>query len=1227
MSDFRELDFVSLKQHKASTLVELLQRRASEHTSQSVYTFLADGSTGQLDLTFKELDMAARGLASALQDLNMRGERALLLYAPGLDFIVGFFGCLYAGVIAVPVYPPNPSQPARTIKRLQAIVADAGARVALTTSAILKKVEKLAEHAPELKLLHWLASDTIVNEKQLSGNWRDPEVTSQNLAFLQYTSGSTGAPKGVMITHQNLLHNAEMVYQAFSHNPTDKYVSWLPTFHDMGLMAGVLQPLYGGFPVFLMSPVSFLQNPFKWLQAISDYKATTSGGPNFAYDLCLRKISAEQRATLDLSSWTVAFNGAEPVRKETLERFAKMFEPCGFRKEALYPCYGLAEATLIVSGGLKTVGPITKDVETQALESHRVVEASQVGVEARSLVSCGSALIDEEIAIVHPSSLTRCLSHEVGEIWVRSSSVGLGYWNREAETTQTFKAYVADTREGPFLRTGDLGFLQNGELFIAGRHKDLIIIRGFNHYPQDIELTVERSHPALRAGCGAAFTVDVDGEERLVVAQEIDLSRHPDLEEVFAGMRQSVSENHELQISAIALLKPGSIPKTSSGKIQRRACRSGFIKGELEEIERNTLKDEAAEEELEESFIRRALLSAEMSKRQPLMEAYLLEQISPILKVKVARLRSNQSLASFGLDSLMAVELKNRIEVDLKLTVPLTAFLQESGVAQLANTLLEQLNEPVVFSSSSPLPVAMERPFGDQPLSYVQQSIWFLHQLAPELAAYNVTFAARIRSEVDIPTLRRALQILVDRHPSLRTKFLTRDADPVQQVQEQTEIDFEERDASALSMDELNEVVAKEAHVPFDIEHGPVFRARLFTCSRSEHVLLLVAHHIVIDGWSFWVLLDELREVYTAEKNQITPSLAALKFQYSDYVRWQSEMLAGPEGERLWNYWQTELSGDLPVLNLPTFRARPRTQTFHGASHAFNLGEDLTQRLKVMAKAEGATLYTALVAAFLVLLHRYSGQEEILIGSPATGRTHAEFEGIIGCFFSAVVLRANLSNDPPFNEFLQQVRATVLRALEHQDYPSHLLAQRLQSKRQAGQGQLFQTSFILQQPRRPAAQSTFEPNSETVSKAGDLALGFFPVQRRSARSELELELVETDCSLQAWWHYNTDIFEGEIITRMARHFQQLLEGIIASPRQRLSELPLLAEAEREELLVQWSGTHVDYSGNLTVHKLFEERAAKTPSKVAAVSSESISNFEELNKQANSLANLITELRR
>ncbi|HEX8474389.1 MAG TPA: condensation domain-containing protein [Pyrinomonadaceae bacterium] len=1232
MSESSKLAFVHEEENKASTLVELLRRRASEQPARSGYTYLADGDSEELALTYSELDARAKTIAATLQKLNMKGERALLLYPPGLDFIVGFFGCLYAGVIAVPAYPPDPNQLARNLKRLQAIINDAQAKVAITTGGILRKVEKLLEHAPALKALHWLASDTIASESDAGSEWLNPDVTDESIAFLQYTSGSTGAPKGVMLTHGNLLHNAKMVYHAFSHTATDKYISWLPTFHDMGLMAGVLQPLYGGFPVVLMSPISFLQNPFKWLQAITRYRGTTSGGPNFAYDLCLRKINAEQRATLDLSSWTVAFNGAEPVRQETLERFAATFASCGFRKEALFPCYGLAEATLIVSGGIKTIQPIVKRASVEALENHRIMEADESDAETRPLVSSGRALVDEEIAIVHPKTLKRCQPHEVGEIWVASPSVGKGYWNRPAETEQTFGAYITDTNEGPFLRTGDLGFLQDGELFVTGRHKDLIIIRGHNHYPQDIELTMEQSHPALRKGCGAAFTVDVDGEERLVVVQEIDARRQPDVDEVYDAIRASVSENHELQVYAIALLKPGSVPKTSSGKIQRRACRAGFLKGELEEIERSTLDDEAdAPEETEESFIRRALLSSEAGKRQPLMEAYLLEQIAPVLKTTPARLRSNRPLTSFGLDSLAAVELKNRIDVDLKLSVPLTTLLDEGGVAQLAKTLLEQLNEPSASDTSTllppPPPVTSQKATAEETLSFVQESIWFLHQLAPESAAYNVAFAARIRARVDAALLRRALQALVNRHPSLRTKFLTREGEPVQLVQEGAEVDFEETDASAFDASELNERTNAEAHVPFDLERGEVFRARLFKCSDNDYVLLLTAHHIAIDGWSFWVLLDDLRELYASEKNHTTPALPSLPFAYTDYTRWQRDVLAGAQGERLWNYWQKELSGELPVLKLPTFRARPRVQTFSGTSHAFALDSELTRRLQSLAKAESTTLYTVLVAAFQVLLHRYTGQEDILIGSPASGRSRAEFENIVGCFFNAVVLRANLSGDPPFNKFLRQVRGTVLGALAHQDYPSHLLARRLQPNREPGQGQLFQVSFILQQPHRPAAAQTFAGNPAHESDASELRFEFFPLQRRSARSELELELIEADGGFNAWLHFNTDLFESELIARMAAHFQMLLDSVAADAGQRISRLSLLTHGEREQLLSEWSTTHADYSRNVTAHELFEEQAAKTPKKVASVAQDGALTFEEINEEANKLANLLTEIQR
>jgi acyl-CoA synthetase (AMP-forming)/AMP-acid ligase II len=364
-----------------------------------------------------------------------------------------------------------------------------------------------------------------------------------------------------------------------------------------------------GVPCVLMPPVAFLQRPVRWLQAISRYRATISVAPNFAYDLCVRKITPAQRATLDLRSWEMAFNGAEPIRAATLERFAATFAPCGFRREAFYPCYGLAEATLIVSGGEKADIPVVQTVQQAALERHQVVPATAKDEDTRTLVSCGRTLLDGRVVIADPESRTRCQPGEVGEIWVAGPSVAQGYWNRPAETVQTFQAYLADTGEGPFLRTGDLGCVYQGELFVTGRMKDVIIIRGSNHYPQDIELTVERCHPSLRPGCGAAFAVEVAGEERLIVVQEVERRYQPprqrpperrqvdvdpgfdpecpqplDLDAVVGNIRQAVAEQHGMQVYAVLLLRAGSIPKTSSGKLQRYACCAGFLTDSLEVV-------------------------------------------------------------------------------------------------------------------------------------------------------------------------------------------------------------------------------------------------------------------------------------------------------------------------------------------------------------------------------------------------------------------------------------------------------------------------------------------------------------------------------------------------------------------------------------------------------------------------------------------------------------------
>jgi acyl-CoA synthetase (AMP-forming)/AMP-acid ligase II len=578
-----------ITQQDFSTLVELLLYRAQNQPEQKAYTFLQSTETEAASLTYKELHTQAQAIAASLQALNLVGERALLLYQPGLDFIAAFFGCLYAGVIAVPAYPPRRNQ---KLSRLQAIAADAQAKIVLTSKSILDSLQTSSNQEDlEISGLHWLASDELSND--LAQAWQPPELSGDTLAFLQYTSGSTGTPKGVMITHGNLLHNERMIEKAFGHTNKTIVVGWLPVFHDMGLIGNVLQPLYLGVPCILMSPVEFLQKPIRWLQAISHYKATTSGGPNFAYDLCIRKATPEQLAALDLSSWEVAFTGAEPVRAETLERFAATFAPCGFRKEAFYPCYGMAETTLIVTGGEKTALPITCNVEKAALEQNRILKQHQSNGDTLTIVGCGQSPADQKVVIADPQSLTMCTPEQVGEIWVAGPSIAQGYWNQPEQTEKTFHAYLADAdvsdsaASGPYLRTGDLGFLQNGELFITGRLKDVIIIRGQNHYPQDIELTVEKSHPALKSDSGAAFSVDFKGSERLVIVQEVERSylRKLNVQEIVGNVRQAVIAQHGLDIFATVLIKTGSIPKTSSGKIRRQACRTAFLAGSLDVLE------------------------------------------------------------------------------------------------------------------------------------------------------------------------------------------------------------------------------------------------------------------------------------------------------------------------------------------------------------------------------------------------------------------------------------------------------------------------------------------------------------------------------------------------------------------------------------------------------------------------------------------------------------------
>ncbi|MEM8681386.1 MAG: fatty acyl-AMP ligase, partial [Planctomycetota bacterium] len=550
------------------------------------FEFLRDGEVVDSILTWQQLDRRARAIGQQLIELGMPGKHALIMCRPGLAFVEAVYGCLYAGVVAVPAYPPRQN---RHAERIELIARDAGVSVLLTTT------DDLATHTGNLTDLTCVTLDEVLDER--SDGWQAHHPHPGDLAILQYTSGSTGRPKGVMLTHENIVENCEHIQRAFSTRPSDRGLSWLPTYHDMGLVGHVLETVWGRQLSILMPPVSFLQSPARWLRAISKHRVTISGGPNFAYELCLRKISDESLEGIDLSHWDVAYNGSEVVRSTTLDRFCDRFSAYGFKRAAFYPCYGMAETTLIVSGGERDREPTVARLDRVGLAKGIAMDAGGPA-DAVELVGCGQTVIGD-LLIVDPDTREPMADGEIGEIWLTGDSVAQGYFQGGAETSQTFQATLNGDRAGTrrFLRTGDLGFLRQGELFVTGRIKDVIISRGMNRYPQDIEQSIERMVPEC-IGQVAAFAIELDDKERLVVLAETEPLQAEQGREVVLAIRKAVANDHHVQVDGVALVRKATIPKTSSGKTQRFECRQAFEDNALDEHYRWTLWDEPSADDV-----------------------------------------------------------------------------------------------------------------------------------------------------------------------------------------------------------------------------------------------------------------------------------------------------------------------------------------------------------------------------------------------------------------------------------------------------------------------------------------------------------------------------------------------------------------------------------------------------------------------------------------------------
>jgi acyl-CoA synthetase (AMP-forming)/AMP-acid ligase II len=1118
----------------AETLDEVSRMRAAATPDALAYAFFRDHEEITERISYAELDLRARGLAAALQVQARQGDRVLLLVHAGIDYVVAFFACLYAGTVPVPAYPPRRGP---TVERLRRIAEDCGARIALAGTAPDGDVLRHLGTAGDLV---WMTPEAAIGPD----DWQRPVTDPSAVALLQYTSGSTAEPKGVIVTHANLMANQAMIAQSMGHHSNSTFVSWLPVYHDMGLIGNLLQPLYLGTPCYFMPPAAFLQMPIRWLRAVSEFRAHTSGAPNFAYDLCVERTTQAQRDGLDLACWRVAYNGSEVVNARTMERFARAFAPHGFRRQALYPCYGLAEATLFVSGGARDVVLQTVTLDRKALARDQVQPAQAQDSDAVKQVSCGRVAQDLDLRIVDPENRRPQSDGSVGEIWLRGPSVAAGYWNARDATEATFCARIAGEADAQnWFRTGDLGFVQDGELFVTGRLKDLIVIRGRNHYPQDIEATVATCHPAFSPGGSAAVGLGESGDGGLAVLAEVDRRyfRTMDGDALIAAIRAAIAEEHGLALDAVALLRPGALPRTTSGKIRHAHCRT-LLSDPPRAVAQLWRADATA--------------SPTPEPEVPAREAgavadWLAARVANVLSIPIEQIDRNVPIGRHGLDSIAAVSLCHRIETAFgTLLTPATLF--EKDANGLAATIVADSAEPKFEDAVAS--VEDGNPF---PLTDGQKALWFLDMIAPDDPGRHIARALRIRSSVDYERLKSAFQALVDRHPMLRASVRTTDGQQEQIVRPSAEVAFAVQSANTLDEEAFEARLRSEAFRPFDLENGPLFRITLFRRTSGADVLLISIHHIVADLWSLGVLLDELRELLAAAEEGRPPQLPVVSGSFAHHVAREANLLNGPAGAALLSYWREHVGGALSPPILPG----SVTQTVlrkRAGRRRFTVERDLAQALRALCYAQGTTLYTLCLTALEALIFQQTGRDGFVLGTLTAGRERADGARLVGYLANIVALRATLSRNERFSALLRRVHGHVLGALAHQRFPFPRLVEALRPARSAERVQQLRVLLVFQRAHIAGDDDLTrlaldEPGARL--DWGGLLLELIELPPPKAQFDVTVTLAELDGEIRGLVEYDASRYDAATIDGLIAGYKSILSTVGEDPDTPVGLLP------------------------------------------------------------------------
>ena len=1172
--------------HPVATLVELFHARCAEGGSALAVSWVADDLSIAESLSFEALHRQAGALAARLAAHGRPGDRVLLALRPGLDFVRAFWACMLAGRVAVPVPALDAARLQRSLPRLQGIAQDAAATLGLCDGAALPAMQE----AFGATGMPWQAPRALA---EAAGVAPLPPVQAGALAYLQYTSGSTAEPRGVCLTHGQVLANLDMLATAFGVEPHSRALSWLPHFHDYGLVSGILLPLACGVPAWLMSPLSFLRRPLRWFDAVDAFAITHTGAPESAYAACLRQ-HADLGWSGRLDTLVSLTCGAEPIRASTAERLRLAFGPAGLRPNAFAPAYGLAESVLGVSASPVGAPARSLQLDGEALQRHRVVaaQASAPAVDLRSVVSCGPPMGGVTLCIVDPATGAPCAADQVGEIWVRSAAVGAGYWRRPDDSAASFQARRTDG-DGPFLRTGDLGFLAGGELFVTGRLKDLLIVHGQNLYPQDIEWTAEQAHPQLRTGGYACvFALDTPEGDAAVVLVEARGRPSSDEESraILRAVRRAVAQAHDVPVHSVALMRGGALPRTSSGKIQRQRCRQAWLAGDLAPLA--VLNEAAAPGDAPSDAIELALWQvwAEVLGREGF--------------------DAHTHFVELGGTSLLLTQVASRIQHRWGVQLPWDVLLDAPTVARLAHQVRQRLPEA---TPEAPPSFALSSRDAPLPASLSQRRMWLVQQFDPHSVAYNVALSLRLRGPLDVQRLEAALHLLVQRHESLRTRLALQQGQVMQIVEPAVELPFERIDLRDTTPDAreaaARALLSERVAAPFDLRQAPLHRATLVRLADDDHALLWVQHHAITDNWSMTVLVRELLLCEAAWLDGRTPQLPPLALHYADHAVHQHAPAEVARRAAQRSHWLTRLAG-LQPLQLPTDFPRPVRPSFRGGKVSAPLSPALQAALRSAAVRAQATPFVVLLAAFQLLLSRQAGVSDIAVGVPVANRHTLAAESLVGTLVNTLVLRTDLSGDPAVGELLQRVRRTALDAFDHQDMPFDELVEALgQDHAQPPDGLVRVLFNVVNAPLGPLP-------------AVPLRYEEFELDRVAAQFDLSLH-VDTEFGHRLHIEYATDLFAPASAQRLLDNYLVLLDGLLGADDARpISALDGVSPAERARV-ASWQGATLPLPAQPLVHAHLQVGARARRDEVALVDAAGRQlRFGALEARANALAQLL-----